>query len=261
MSVEFLALFLFHLTQSFFFVYTFFFTFIFIFFRFITTGLPNLNDVLGISLLSNSLLPALMELAKDTKWRVRLAIIEEIPRLAGRLGQDFFNDKVCVTTLSWLGDEVSSIRTAAGKNLSLLSAVFGITWTREKIVGEVVELSGSQGFSRRLTAVRAAAAIGERFCNPKNGDIAVDGEKDSIEFVCNTILPIILSLAGDPVPNIRFNVAKSIPICLQNMPQEAVNGTMALKCLEVMMNEDHDSDVRFFAKEARGVLVDGFNKE
>ena len=34
--------------------------------------------------LSQSLLPAIVELAEDTKWRVRLAIIEYMPLLAGK---------------------------------------------------------------------------------------------------------------------------------------------------------------------------------
>ena len=41
--------------------------------------------VIGIGQLSQSLLPAIVELAEDTKWRVRLAIIEYMPLLAEQL--------------------------------------------------------------------------------------------------------------------------------------------------------------------------------
>ena len=41
--------------------------------------------VIGISQLSQSLLPAIVELAEDSKWRVRLAIIEYMPLLAEQL--------------------------------------------------------------------------------------------------------------------------------------------------------------------------------
>ena len=44
-----------------------------------------LFSVIGIHQLSQSLLPAIMELAEDPKWRVRLAIIEYMPLLAGQL--------------------------------------------------------------------------------------------------------------------------------------------------------------------------------
>lgn len=43
------------------------------------------NAVIGIELLSQSLLPAIVELAEDRQWRVRLAIIEYIPLLASQL--------------------------------------------------------------------------------------------------------------------------------------------------------------------------------
>jgi hypothetical protein len=39
-----------------------------------------------VDLLSQSLLPAIVDLAEDNKWRVRLAIIEHIPVLAQQLG-------------------------------------------------------------------------------------------------------------------------------------------------------------------------------
>lgn len=43
------------------------------------------SSVIGVNQLSQSLLPAIFELAGDTKWRVRLAIIEYMPLLASQL--------------------------------------------------------------------------------------------------------------------------------------------------------------------------------
>lgn len=42
----------------------------------IISNLDCVNEVIGIQQLSQSLLPAIVELAEDSKWRVRLAIIE-----------------------------------------------------------------------------------------------------------------------------------------------------------------------------------------
>lgn len=55
----------------------------------IISKLKIVNDVIGIDLLAQSLLPAISELAKDKQWRVRLAIIEYIPLLAEQLGVSF----------------------------------------------------------------------------------------------------------------------------------------------------------------------------
>jgi len=46
---------------------------------------PNYSKVIGVRQLSQSLLPAIVELASDAKWRVRLGIIEYMPLLAGQL--------------------------------------------------------------------------------------------------------------------------------------------------------------------------------
>ena len=50
----------------------------------IISNLDCVNEVIGIQQLSQSLLPAIVELAEDSKWRVRLAIIEYMPLLAGK---------------------------------------------------------------------------------------------------------------------------------------------------------------------------------
>lgn len=51
----------------------------------IISGLQAVNAVIGVQLLSASLLPAIVDLAEDKKWRVRLAIIEHTPVLATQL--------------------------------------------------------------------------------------------------------------------------------------------------------------------------------
>ena len=51
----------------------------------IISKLEAVNKVIGLELLSQSLLPAIIELAEDTQWRVRLAIINYIPLLANQL--------------------------------------------------------------------------------------------------------------------------------------------------------------------------------
>ena len=66
-------------------------------------------QVIGIDLLSQSLLPAIVELAEDRHWRVRLAIIEYIPLLASQLGVGFFDDKLGALCMQWLQDKVCAL--------------------------------------------------------------------------------------------------------------------------------------------------------
>lgn len=62
----------------------------------IISNLDCVNEVIGIRQLSQSLLPAIVELAEDAKWRVRLAIIEYMPLLAGQLVSLFHTMQVNV---------------------------------------------------------------------------------------------------------------------------------------------------------------------
>jgi serine/threonine-protein phosphatase 2A regulatory subunit A len=55
-------------------------------------------------------------------------------------------------------------------------------------------------------------------------------------------------MASDPVPNIRFNVAKTIEIMYKK-----VNNTNKMKCKEVLKkieNDDSDFDCKFYAQKA-----------
>lgn len=61
----------------------------------IISNLDCVNEVIGIRQLSQSLLPAIVELAEDAKWRVRLAIIEYMPLLAGQLVSEVASWAVC----------------------------------------------------------------------------------------------------------------------------------------------------------------------
>lgn len=97
----------------------------------------QVNKVVGIDLLAQSLLPAIEELAEDKHWRVRLAIIEYIPLLASQLGAEFFDDKLGAQCLKWLEDSVYSIRDAATVNLQRLAQEFGPEWAKLSLVNQV----------------------------------------------------------------------------------------------------------------------------
>lgn len=117
------------------------------------------NLVIGIELLSQSLLPAIVALAEDKQWRVRLAIIENIPLLASQLGVDFFNEKLSGLCMTWLGDSVFSIREAATSNLEKLVKVFGPEWAKKNIIPKIVALANHTNYLYRMTTVFALLVL------------------------------------------------------------------------------------------------------
>lgn len=107
--------------------------------------------VIGIELLSQSLLPAIVQLAEDKQWRVRLAIIEYIPLLASQLGVKFFDEQLSDLCMGWLGDTVFSIREAATTNLRKLTEVFGVEWSQSSIIPKVMAMGQHPNYLYRMT--------------------------------------------------------------------------------------------------------------
>ena len=67
------------------------------------------------------------------------------------------------------------------------------------------------------------------------------------DVVINTLLPITLQLVTDPVPNIRFNVAKTLNSISAVI--EPSNHALVAPALEKLL-QDPDPDVKFFATQA-----------
>ena len=203
----------------------------------IISSLAALNEVIGIDLLSQSLLPAIVDLAEDGKWRIRLAIIQHIPLLAKQLGVDFFSEKLASLCVGWLGDDISSIRHAAAVNLKELTALFGAAWANEHLVPSISEIKQHQSYLRRLTAVQACSMMAT----------AMDPAQARVE-----LLPMILEMATDTVPNIRFNVAKGLEKMAPVVGRSAVE--TQIRPVLAMLMEDSDRDVRYYAKQTMDAI-------
>ncbi|KAL7269783.1 protein phosphatase 2A structural subunit [Rhizina undulata] len=223
----------------------------------IISKLELVNDVIGIELLSQSLLPAIVQLAEDKQWRVRLAIIEYIPLLAKQLGVEFFNEKLRNLCMSWLGDTVFSIREAATQNLKKLTEVFGVEWARQSIIPKVMAMGNQTNYLYRMTTCAAITTLAPAV---------------NIQVIQEFILPMVSQLIDDPIPNIRFNVAKSYGVLINVLRRLPAEGTLAsvkpedaqngpspvgleliqkhiLPNLEKLQGDD-DVDVRYFATQA-----------
>lgn len=116
--------------------------------------------MIGVELLSQSLLPAIVELAEDKNWRVRLAIIEYIPLLASQLGATFFDEKLLGLCLSWLGDAVFSIRDAATTNLQKLVEIFGNEWAKNTVLPQVIQMAHHENYLYRMTTLFTLSVSG-----------------------------------------------------------------------------------------------------
>eukprot|EP01087_Luapelamoeba_hula_P024695 TRINITY_DN949_c0_g1_i1.p1 TRINITY_DN949_c0_g1~~TRINITY_DN949_c0_g1_i1.p1 ORF type:complete len:586 (+),score=99.05 TRINITY_DN949_c0_g1_i1:135-1892(+) len=205
----------------------------------IISKLDQVNKVIGVEMLSQSLLPAIVELAEDRQWRVRLAIIEYIPLLASQLGVEFFDEKLGNLCMTWLGDCVFSIREAATNNLKKLTEVFGVEWAQNNIIPKVLALYTHPNYLYRMTTLFAIGVLSE-----------VDGME---EVIVNSMLPLVIRMADDAVPNIRFNVAKTLHTLIKHLDAKTLSDRVK-PCLTKLYEQDSDRDVKFFASQALNAI-------
>ena len=210
----------------------------------IISSLSMLSDVIGEELLSESLLPAILDLAEDGKWRIRMAVIERMPMVAKQFGKDFFNHKLLELCVGWLGDDISSIREAAARNLKELTTVLGTDWSVQHLLPRVKAVTKHPSYLRRMNAVQGIVYM----------MTAMDVDTTQSE-----VLPILLEMAFDTVPNVRFNVAKGLgvvgPHYISSVYESQISRILTL------LVEDSDRDVRYFASQTSASLKDSFKRD
>lgn len=69
------------------------------------------------------------------------------------------------------------------------------------------------------------------------------------EAVDSTLLPLVIRMANDPVPNIRFNVAKTLQTLCNYLDENAIQRKVR-PTLNQLYEKDPDSDVKYFAHQA-----------
>ncbi|CAG9313586.1 unnamed protein product [Blepharisma stoltei] len=188
-------------------------------------NIQNFNAAIGQDKILLFSVPLLMQLMNDQQWRVRMKVIECLPQLAGLLGVDKFSEQIAVPMMKWVEDTAYSVREAVLEAISQITGIFGSEWTKIRLAPVVMQLSTSPVFNKRMTAIRAVRKFTK-----------VIGLDESFE--------CLKSLANDKVPNVRFNVAKT----LKDLAGIFENKNDIRKLLGGMKN-DPDADVRFFAED------------
>mmetsp|Transcript_81622 Transcript_81622/g.141873 ORF Transcript_81622/g.141873 Transcript_81622/m.141873 type:complete len:596 (+) Transcript_81622:118-1905(+) len=198
--------------------------------------LGELSAVVGIDVLSQSLLPSIKELGKDRQWRVRLAVLDSMPSLAKCLGEGQFTTELNSLFMLWLVDPVYSVRDAAATNFKRLAEVLGVPWSEANIVPQLQALLTHKNYLYRISATLCIGTLTEVVTGP---------------FLDKHLVPMVVKMSSDPVPNVRFNAAKTIKQmhkpCVSASPAAVENHL--LPCLWRLLVDD-DPDVKFYATQA-----------
>ena len=140
--------------------------------------------------------------------------------------------------MSWLGDTVFSIREAATINLKKLTEVFGVEWARQTIIPKVLQMSTHPNYLYRMTTIFAMTTM----------EPSLDTDT-----IVHSVLDALLQMVQDPIPNIRFNVAKAFEVLVHELATSP-DGKRTIKEKIVpalqTLGDDRDADVRFYAQRA-----------
>ena len=151
--------------------------------------------------------------------------MECLPQIAEIVGIESFNDNISENMMKWIEDTVFAVREATLLAVKQISGMFGESWIKNYVFPVIKMLVNSPVFMKRMTALSALNKFGELL-----------GAKEFYGF--------LEVLGEDEVPNVRFNVAKTIKNLFK-----IFKGMNLAKLLDKIKN-DSDPDVKFFAEDA-----------
>ena len=183
------------------------------------------NASLGCEKVLMYSVPLILQMMKDNQWRLRLKVVECLPQVAEMIGINNFNDQITESMAKWIEDSVFAVREATLEAIKQIASLYGEEWLKSRFFSVIQSLVNNPVFVKRMSALSALNKFGEFF-----------GAKDFYAFVD--------ILSNDPVPNIKFNVAKII-----KNNHKKIKGYSFIKLLEKLKG-DNDLDVKYFAEDA-----------
>ena len=152
-------------------------------------------------------MPAVLQLSNDKTWRIRISVVSFFPKLARLLDRETFSQKVEQQLVNMMMDPVFAVREEAAKSVIELSkSPYDRAWLDALITQKVDEFSRSQTFMIRIHAIHLMNMMRPHI---------------STSIISQKFGPVFIKLASDPVPNIRFNVSKSIKTFWANFGRAA----------------------------------------
>lgn len=189
-------------------------------------SLQALVQNLGADRVFSLLCPTFISLMNDTQWRIRVKVAELLPQIASLLGKERFEDRLLHELPVWIDDPVHSIREAMFDAVVELASIFGNSWASGLTFPLLKSFSTHTVFTKRMTALLGIQKLA-----------GVLGIRKAVD--------LLLKMAIDSVPNIRFCVAKAFK-ALDSLLEGEVRAQVK-RTLEGMTS-DNDFDVRYYAE-------------
>lgn len=204
----------------------------------IINDLEILSKAIGPTGLVNGLLPSLIELSKDPKWRVRYAIVSKSSMLAHDLGVKIFEKKLQNLVTGSLTDHVYAIREECCEQIGHIVKQYGGKWAAEKFFPTAFAIyDKTANYLHRMTCLSLITKV------VTIGNIGND-------IIAKHLIPLIQNAVDDDVANVRIAAAKTMSTLISSgMLDKTVIEAKVIPGLQ-KLSTDTDIDVVFFAKQA-----------
>ena len=159
-------------------------------------NLPELNKVIDINNIIESIMPPIKEISANKSWRVRIQIMEIVPVLAKLFNQHLFMSNIFPICITSLMDSVFSIREASCKLFVTIYKDVKNEEFEKKLLEKLNELCLSSSYLLRNTVL-----VYIKFYIEKLDD------KIYLEFFEKKLVGIVFNLSKDKIANVRLNCA------------------------------------------------------
>jgi len=182
-----------------------------------------------------------MQTDNNRVWRTRLDLAQQLVKMCDLFSSKDIIEFIVPLSLALLSDRVADVRTAS---LPLMSTILGLLQEptedqqRLMLINDLIEkLALSEKWHARQTYVQACHRV-------------LQTDSLLLDQFSKELLPSLLTLSMDKIPNVRISVAKLLSQCL--LPLEYFTSSRnphhdELLKAESRLKSDTDRDVRYFA--------------
>merc|ERR1719334_1245722 len=209
-------------------------------------GLKMAHSLCGEELFVNRLLPLVLKLQEDSKWRVRSGVLQNMALFIGlcksnKIPEQAFHKML----LEALKDPVADARNQCISKISGIVKVMGSKWVQDRIFNVVVkEFYDQQNkYLYRIVPVRIAERLAIDFVKDKQDGVDTLQSK-AVEMMCRG--------CKDHISNVRLTSADALTNFLRTT-NSVKYGNMIRTHLE-MLSRDTDEDVKYLSVVALGLL-------
>lgn len=203
------------------------------------------------------LLPTLSELSNSKQWRVRQSAVEIVPALLGCTDKFETRAEIAHMCIRLMTDRVDTVRKTAAECLCLGGTGLGShgedvseEWITALVIPQIQSCARDLDYRQRLLCLKMVDVILiNDVCPAKWKDEAANAEGKNTPL--KELLKLTLSLADDPIANVRLNVGRVLSQVIHVFGEDECR-VIKYALLQQMKKENsdetrRDQDVNFFA--------------